>query len=144
MYSADIETLASFCRDNLELTDVQYGDEYYYANLPLCVIDAIYSINARYASTQATVKRFGAYFNVQEMKHADSAVQAQAVEFTIDDLLDIYAQHSVEFMASDVYRARHSKSRSSIACRANPEQVRRECPRRYARGHQQRSVRGRV
>jgi hypothetical protein len=113
MNTADVEILASFCRDKLDLTNVHFGDEEYYANVPICVIDAIYSINARATVTQATVKRFCAYFGVREFKYADPAEEARAVEFTIDDLLQIYAQHSIEFMASDVYQNRQRTSPTS-------------------------------
>lgn len=34
------------------------GDDYWYASVPLCILDAIFSINARYESVRAAVLRY--------------------------------------------------------------------------------------
>lgn len=44
----------------LEVLDFnrQLSKEYFYAHLGLCVVDAVYSINARYTTTQNVVRRY--------------------------------------------------------------------------------------
>jgi hypothetical protein len=93
----NIQKLVAYCEDKLNLTDIQLGDEYGYPNLPLCIIDAIFSINANYTSTENTVKRFVAYFDASD-------------SLTVRELVDLYAQHSVEFMAEEVYKNRQRTS----------------------------------
>ena len=57
--SRDLDNLVKYIRQTLEdlgtpLTDAAYE----YASLPQCVIDAVFSIGARYESTENVVKRF--------------------------------------------------------------------------------------
>lgn len=40
------------------LHEARLPDEYYYASLPLCVIDAVFSIGVRYESTRRTVRNW--------------------------------------------------------------------------------------
>jgi hypothetical protein len=64
---ADAETalVLRACRDLLASADVvELGDEYFYASLPLCVIDAVYSIGVRYASVRNVIRRYCAYAGV--------------------------------------------------------------------------------
>lgn len=44
--------------EEIGLVPVGVSEEYRYASLPLCVIDAVFSIGVKYTSTQATVARF--------------------------------------------------------------------------------------
>ena len=45
----DIKQLAKYCDLALNLKDANLSDEYFYQSLPLCVIDAVYSIGVKYA-----------------------------------------------------------------------------------------------
>jgi len=44
--------------EEIGLAPIGVSEEYRYASLPLCVIDAVFSIGVKYTSTQATVARF--------------------------------------------------------------------------------------
>ncbi|MDR1103285.1 MAG: ADP-ribosylglycohydrolase family protein [Tannerella sp.] len=57
-----VELVVKYCTDNLDLNQ-QLPDEYYYSSLPLCVIDSVFSINARYRSVKNTVRRFCEHYN---------------------------------------------------------------------------------
>jgi hypothetical protein len=93
----DIQVLAAYCRTNLDLTSIDLGEEYGYPNLPACIIDTIFSIGARYSSTQQTVNRFLTYIN------ADS-------EYSVHDLIQLYRLHSIQFLAKEVYKNRQRTS----------------------------------
>jgi hypothetical protein len=55
----DIETVATFCQEYLNLDSiVRVGDEYGYPHLPLCFLDAVWSIGVRYQGVQGVVKRY--------------------------------------------------------------------------------------
>ncbi len=54
-----VDTITAYCRTKLDLTQAILTDQAYsYYSLPLCVIDAVFSIGVRYSSTEATVRRF--------------------------------------------------------------------------------------
>ena len=87
----EVQQLANYCKTHLDLTTLVIADEYNYPNLPLCIIDAIFSIGVKYESTKNTVNRF--------IKHS-----GDAVEYSVNDLLALFHEHSVEFMAKEVFQ----------------------------------------
>ena len=44
-----------------DLASLRLGVEFYYCSLPLCVIDAVFSIQTRYTIVQGTVRRWCEY-----------------------------------------------------------------------------------
>lgn len=50
--------LADYCISKLDLKSAALSKSYYYASLPLCIIDAVYSIGANYTSTQKAVAHY--------------------------------------------------------------------------------------
>src|SRR5262249_14411279 len=54
----DADLVAAHADRVLPLASASLGDAYYYASLPLCVIDAVYSVNVRYESVEAVVRRY--------------------------------------------------------------------------------------
>jgi hypothetical protein len=52
------ERIAQYCNVHLHLQNAELSEEYYYHSLPFCIIDAVYSLAARYSSTRNTVIRF--------------------------------------------------------------------------------------
>lgn len=56
--SKELETIATLAERVLPLASIQLTDDYYYASLPLCVIDAVYSIGVRYEGVRRVVNRY--------------------------------------------------------------------------------------
>ena len=54
----DAERIATWAEAVLPLATARLGDEYFYQSLPLCVIDAVYSIGVRYGGVQRVVARY--------------------------------------------------------------------------------------
>ncbi len=54
----DVEVIAAHAERVLPLAIARLGDEYFYQSLPLCVIDAVYSIGVRYSGVQRVVARY--------------------------------------------------------------------------------------
>lgn len=52
------ERIAQYCNIHLHLQNAELSEEYYYHSLPFCIIDAVYSLAARYSSTKNAVIRF--------------------------------------------------------------------------------------
>ena len=100
-HDKEIQFLAQFCKENLDLANTQLGEEYGYPNVPLCVIDAVFSIGVNYTSTRNTVKRFCSYCGISE---ATSSCPEEAIQFSVSDLITLYDNHGVQYMAERVYQ----------------------------------------
>ena len=106
----DVDRLVAYIRRTLtDLNAPPTDAAYEYASLPLCVIDAVFSIGVRYESTERTVTDFCARYRWQrdgrgrENEHATS------------DFLGIllHYENRWEDMAKDVFRNRQRTSTRS-------------------------------
>jgi len=52
------DNLLLYCEEVLNLKNARLSDSYYYSSLPLCILDAVYSIGVRYTSTKNAVLRY--------------------------------------------------------------------------------------
>lgn len=101
--NAVTKKIADDCRVKLDFS-LTLPDEYFYQSLPLCIIDAVFSIAAHYTSTQNTVHKFCKYFNITPIHSKErfpvneqlSIAQflKQTEKFSSDELADqIYCNH---------------------------------------------------
>ncbi len=100
--SEEIVIVAEFCKKNLDLKNIQKPNEYGYSSLPLCVIDAVFSIGANYKSTKNTVDKFCKYFQVKQTSETHPPDVSE--QLSIARFVEINVQYGVEGMAKDVYR----------------------------------------
>lgn len=56
--SRDAQLIAGYTNRKLPLATASLPDEYFYQSLPLCVIDAVWSIGVRYAGVRRVVDRY--------------------------------------------------------------------------------------
>jgi len=56
--ASDVHLLATRCRKSFNLAALELPDEYRYAGVGHCVLDAVFSIGVRYSSTRLVVKRY--------------------------------------------------------------------------------------
>jgi hypothetical protein len=102
VYNTDIKAVIKFCKAKLDLANAKLSDEYGYQSLPLCVIDAVFSIGVNYTSTRNTVSRFCKHIGISEtsrVRPPDIADQLSITEF-----IKLYDQYGVERMATIVYQ----------------------------------------
>lgn len=100
-----VEKLVRYCQEHLDFEAVSPDSVFGYASLPLCVIDAVYSIGARYTSTWQTVLRFCEFMGFSYLEDP----------LTMTEFLALYQQYGDAGMASQVYRNRQrTSSRSGI------------------------------
>jgi hypothetical protein len=64
---SDAMTVAVYAERVLPLA-ASLGDEYYYQGLPLCVIDAVFSIGVRYSGTRQLVARYCEYTQQRRLR----------------------------------------------------------------------------
>jgi len=68
MSEDDLRTLARYCESVFDLGTALPETDFGYQSLPLCVIDAVYSIGVRYASTVNVVERYCECFGLQKVR----------------------------------------------------------------------------
>jgi len=78
------------------------SDEYGYSSLPLCVIDAVFSIGVNYTSTKNTVDRFCEHFQVN--KTSFTKLPDISEQLSVSKFLQISSEHGAEGMARNVYK----------------------------------------
>ncbi|MEX0970382.1 MAG: hypothetical protein WD046_08075 [Paracoccaceae bacterium] len=89
------------------------AEEYRYASLPLCVVDAVFSIGVRYASTQKVVSNLCSYTGWA--RFASSREARGAGECGPSDLVALFDAHGIEGMTEAVFQNRQrTSSRSGI------------------------------
>ena len=105
--TAQLRSIRDICKENTAIQDEQAAttrianhledqytlssenilpQEYFYSCLPLCLLDAIYSIGVRYQSTQNVVKRYCEMTHIEEYRENDSR---EEINHTLDNLLEI-------------------------------------------------------
>ena len=69
-----ISSIANSCTEYLNLETSELGSEYYYASVPLCVVDSIFSINARYESVTKVVKNVCNYYKISCFRNNKNSI----------------------------------------------------------------------
>ncbi len=103
-----VEALARSCRTVLNLADVRLPDEYFYASLPLCVIDAVFSISVRYSSTRNTVERFCHRFGIAQFIRGQPLLPSE--QLSVGAFIELYERHGLDYMTDSVFRNRQRTS----------------------------------
>ncbi len=79
---ADAQMVADFCRARLDLNAAAQSDgtRPAYAHLPLCVIDAVWSLSVRYESVRNVVSRYVAHASLGGQNNGDAHTVADFVQ----------------------------------------------------------------
>lgn len=114
----DEQKLRDFAKkldENFDLGNMKLPKEYFYANLPLCVLDAIYSIGVRYTSTENTVRRYYEAFHITPYR--DSAeFPAEKEQHTMSQLKNNIQNVGIEAFVGKKYlnNMQRTSSRNGI------------------------------
>jgi hypothetical protein len=100
------EQMDLFCRrfkfpNNRE--EFRLSDEYYYQSLPLCVIDAIFSIGVRYEGTRNVVKRFCEVEKIQRIRGDRNKLPDVSNQFSVSQYLIRYGNTRPEILAANIF-----------------------------------------
>lgn len=97
--------------EKIGLEELTLVEEYRYASLPLCVVDAVFSIGVRYSSTQKVVENLCHYTGWS--RFATSRDTREAGERQISDLIRAFDKGGVKYMAERVFQNRQRTSAQS-------------------------------
>jgi len=95
--------LTKCCKDKLNLVDANLGNEYYYNNIPLCIIDAVFSIGINYNATRNVVKNFCKKQNIERLRKYGSEYPERDQQFSVKDLIALYDKNSLDDITNKYY-----------------------------------------
>ena len=104
--SKNVDDLVNYSKANLSLGGAKLSDEYYYDSLPLCLIDAIFSIGVRYSSTFKTVNNYSVSKGINKISNP---LGMKSDSYKIDDLINDI-KHLGDFGASTLFKNRQRTS----------------------------------
>jgi|LQYC01.1.fsa_nt_gi hypothetical protein len=96
--------IAKYCEQVLDLQNAEFSEEDFYQSLPLCVIDAVYSIGVRYEGVKRTVERYCNYFNLQRIRNNREAIPPRASQESVSDFVDTIELIGVENFSKNILR----------------------------------------
>ncbi len=100
----DIRKLATYCETHLDLANATFSNEYRYASLPLCVIDAVWSIGVRYAGVENVITHFCQALNVPRLRPDSDILPPINEQLSITDFLAIYDHRSFKDVANNIFQ----------------------------------------
>ncbi len=107
----NVDDLVNYSKSKLLLGGAKLSDEYYYGSLPLCLIDAIFSIGVRYSSTSKTVNNYCVSKGINKIS---KPLSTRSDSYKIEDLINDI-QYLEDFGASTLFKNRQrTSSRSGI------------------------------
>ena len=101
--------VAAYAERLLPLGGASLGDEYRYQSLPLCVIDAVFSISIKYAIVQGVVARYCTYTGQRRVRPSGD-LPPRAEQEGISCFCDRPEQADPAVMAERVYGSRNLTS----------------------------------
>ena len=105
----DVKQLVAHCRRTLPLSETILSKEYFYWSLPLCVIDAVFSIGIRYSITQKVVIRYCDRLGIPRIRESGD-FPPTGEQHSISDLLSMFDKLGTDEMTLRVFQSRHRTS----------------------------------
>lgn len=102
-----IEKICNDCENTFQIDDLSLSESFYYASLPLCVIDAVFSIGVKYTATKNVVQKYCQYFVLQEY---DCESRVEHADHTISNLIENIRSVGVEKAANVIFQNRQRTS----------------------------------
>jgi hypothetical protein len=105
----DSLTVANHIERELKLNSAALAEEYFYRSLPLCVIDAVFSIGVRYSGTRRVVARYCEYTKQERIRPGETLRPISEQE-SMSTFCDRPEQADPSMMAERVYGSRQRTS----------------------------------
>lgn len=106
----DAKIVAKYCSEKIDLKNAELSEEYFYQSLPLCVIDAIFSIGVNYSSTKNTVIRYCNYFNLKRIRVDKNKIPPIEEQQSISDFLIMVEKYGIKKFTEEIFDNRQRTS----------------------------------
>ena len=108
------DKLFQYCEEKLDLKNAKPSNEYY-CSLPLCILDAVYSIGVRYAATRNVVSRYCKKYNLPDFRNKTSDYSSRESQHTVSQLIENIENVGAERFAADILNnLQRTSTRSGI------------------------------
>jgi hypothetical protein len=101
-----VAAVAQFVRDHIQLEGARLPDEFYYAHLPLCIIETIFSLGIRYQTVQLLIQRYGAHQGIPTYRPRSEALPARDQQQSVTAALALAESYGAEALAAKVFKNR--------------------------------------
>ena len=107
--------VAECCTQYLPLAGARLHEAYFYQSLPFCVIDAVYSINARYEGVEAVVTRYCAFYGLQRLREPRDRMPPTSEQQPLSALIEKMSELGSDQFAREVFQnGQRTSTRSGI------------------------------
>ncbi|MCW3110611.1 MAG: hypothetical protein JWQ09_5117 [Segetibacter sp.] len=103
-------SVTNFCIENLNIKTAKLDKEYFYASMPLCVVDSVFSISVNYKGVKNTIARICNYYKIPCFRKDLLTVPATDEQISTTDFLKLFTDMTPDALAAEVYR---NKQRTS-------------------------------
>lgn len=110
MADMKLQKVANDCLKKLDFSQPILSETYFYNSVPLAVIDAVYSLGIRYATTKKVVASFCERAGIVRLREYGSAPIDTKDQFAISDFIQLVKLIGLDTITSDFFR---SKNRTS-------------------------------
>jgi hypothetical protein len=97
----DVTPVCNVCQSLFNLNTLTLGPAAYYDSLPMCIIDAVFSIGVRYTSTQNVVKNYCTYYGLREF---NPECDSQGDTHTVSQFIDHISASGIEKSADEIFK----------------------------------------
>jgi hypothetical protein len=115
---SEAQLIATYAERVLNLSQV-LDDDYFYSCLPLCVIDAVWSINVNYRGVQNVVERYCANFHLIRLRADRNVVPTQTQQQSITVFCELLAGRTPEQWAEEIFQNRQRTSSTNGILKAD-------------------------
>jgi hypothetical protein len=106
----ELDRVAAYADRHLPLATARLSDSYYYASLPLCVLDAVYSIGVRYEGVLNVVERYCTRFKLRRHRVDRTALPPIDQQESVSAFCARFAEWTADQMADEVFQNRQRTS----------------------------------
>lgn len=106
----DVRLVADYCQRVLNLKEAKISDSYFYSSVTLCIIDAVFSIRAKYETTMNTVARYCDYSNLTKYRTNREGLPEIYEQQSVTDLIQLMKSGGVDFFTDKVFKNRQRTS----------------------------------
>jgi hypothetical protein len=107
---SDAKQIAAYADRKLPLASAHNGDEQEYASVPLCIIDAVYSIGVRYEGVQRVVERYCQRFGLPQVRRRKTELPSRQEQESVSDFCAKARSFGPERLAAEVFVNRQRTS----------------------------------
>ena len=106
----EAKRVAERAKQVLPLRGAALEDEYFYQSVPICLIDAVYSIGVRYSQVQKVVDNYCRYFNLRKTRGDRNILPPIDTQESISDFFKKMQDIGIETFTSHIFRNRQRTS----------------------------------